>query len=146
MTIDTVTESMSRRLGTRLSRRSFFGRLGAGLALAGGGSLALRTGVAFGEEFACCGCATCGYSSTCQTEGGACPSGTCACGSWLLCNCTGTRGMVMRRYRDCCAACTGGCFCGWDNKPRCYYPAPYATCNGHNKVRCRSIFCTTIRC
>ena len=142
MSIDSVTESVTRQFGNRFSRRSFLGRVGTGLAAIGGGALAIDTGVAFASVASCCGCSLCGASTTCGTSD--CPSGTCACGQWWMCQCSG--GSTLKRYRDCCAACSGGCSCGSDGRPRCLYPPPYGSCGGYTKVKCRSISCTTAHC
>jgi hypothetical protein len=140
MSIDSITETAARRIGMRFSRRSFIGRLGAGLAAAGTGTLGARTAWAVpAVATACCGCANCGHSTSCGTT---CPTGTCKCGYWYMCTCE----IYLMKYQDCCAACSGGCSCGSDGYPRCYYTAPYGSCNGNTKVKCRAVSCTSTLC
>lgn len=138
MSIDEVSEHVARRLGNRQSRKGFLGRLGGALVAVGGTSAGLAP-TAFGRiQGSCCGCAPCGYSTTCGTT---CPGGTSPCGSWYMCECVGSR---LAQYQDCCGGCGGGCSCGGDGKPSCYYDAPYQS--GFQLVNCRAISCTQITC
>lgn len=139
--LDVGTERIGRSLANSISRRSFFGRLGAAIVVIGGGSLGLGTKPAGAEVQACCGCSTCGFSTSCGTSD--CPAGTCNCGSWYICECVGS---ALRRYRDCCASCSGGCSCESDGRPGCYYSPPYGSCGGYTKVKCRAITCTMLAC
>lgn len=136
MSMDRMTESGSRVLANSISRRSFLGRLGAGLTAVGAGSLSFI--VATPE--AALACAHSGHSTSCGSS--TCPTGTCSCGSWYLCQCTGPR---LKRYRDCCATCST-CTCGADGYPKCCYTAPYGSCSGHHKVKCRTVSCTSFGC
>lgn len=144
--IDTITEKIARSAGNRISRRSFIGQVGTSLAVAGAGKWAAVLPQSFAMEdiaLACCGCPNCGFSTSCGTSS-TCPSGTCGCGAWFLCECNGNS--RERRYLDCCAACSGGCSCGADGKPSCLYTAPYGSCSGHTKVKCRVVSCTQALC
>lgn len=142
MTLDAMAESAARRLANTTTRQSFLGRLGVGLAAVGAGAFAGQVEGAFGAVLGgCCGCGTCGYSTICSTNPN-CPSGSCSCGSWFMCQC----GSKYMQYRDCCAACSGGCSCGSDGRPSCLYNAPYGSCSGYTKVKCRTIFCSVYDC
>ncbi|MGH7717322.1 MAG: twin-arginine translocation signal domain-containing protein [Gemmatimonadaceae bacterium] len=144
MTLDSVTVGVARRLGNSYSRRSFLGRLGAGLAVVGAGSLGVKVGEAESSTLACCGCSKCGYSTTCGSTPPYCPSGACHCGSWYKCECYSQT--KLKRYADCCANCSS-CSCGSDGRPRCLYHAPYSSgCGGSDIVKCRLIWCTTYPC
>jgi hypothetical protein len=143
MSLDSITEAAARRSAMRFSRRSFIGRFGVGLVAAGTGALGGRVAWAATDvATSCCGCANCGHSTTCATTGGDCPTGTCKCGYWYMCTC----GIRETKYQDCCAACSSGCSCGSDGYPRCYYTAPYGSCNGNTKVKCRATTCTQLTC
>lgn len=141
MTLDSMTRSLAYRLGNSYSRRSFIGRVGAALTVAGAGSLGLRVADAEGDILGC-GCPNCGHSSECTALPPYCPTDACHCGSWYKCEC----GSFLKRYMDCCSACPNP-YCGDDGWPRCYYSPPYSGgCNGNTKVKCRNVFCTNFSC
>lgn len=150
MSADEISERIARGIANRYSRRSFIGRVGTLVAVAGAGSLGVRVPGAFGgvDTQCCpgCNCAHCGFSSVCTEGGGNCPTGSCDCGAWYLCSNCQPGGATLLKYRDCCSACGGGCFCGDDGYPHCCYPPPYGSCGGYNKVRCRTITCTNFAC
>jgi hypothetical protein len=137
MTLDTVTEAVSRRVANASTRKSFLGKVAVFIGVLGTRGLSLPE---VAGAASCCGCSTCGYSTTCG--GTSCPSGTCNCGAWYLCECSPS----LKKYQDCCAACSGGCSCGGDGRPSCYYTAPYGSCSGHKTVKCRVITCTQLAC
>lgn len=135
MSVDNLTESLTRDFGNRFTRRSLIGRVGGTLAVLGAGSLAGYVPVA--EAASCCGCSVCGNSTSCGT--GDCPTGTCGCGAWYTCECGPGR---IKRFRDCCAACSGGSSCGSDGRPSCCYPVEWGSaCNGWSTIKCRAIVC-----
>lgn len=140
VSFDGVAETTARRAANGLSRRSLLGRVGIGLAAIGAGSLGVAAREARASTLSC-GCAVCGNSTSCGV--GACPAGSCNCGAWYMCECSsGTR---LRSYQDCCSSCpTAGC--GADGRPTCLYSAPYGTCSGYTKVKCRVITCTQLPC
>jgi hypothetical protein len=144
MSIDEISEKIARRTANRFSRRSFIGRVGTTIAVAGAGSLGIHVPMA--AAAGCCGCAHCGFSSVCTEGGGSCPSGTCQCGSWYICQNCQPGAPTLKKFTDCCSACGGGCFCGADGYPHCFYNPPYGACGGYSKVRCRTIDCTNLAC
>lgn len=146
MSLDNLGDRFSRSLASTFSRRSFLGKLGAGAVGAAGGSMTagFRAESAHAVDTAC-GCTNCGYSVQCESYGASgsnCPSGSCKCGYWL--QCAGCNGHY-KRFQDCCCGCSAGCHCrdGW---PSCCYTAPYGSCNGCTRVKCRQIFCTSTAC
>lgn len=135
MSFDEITESVTRRVAMRVTRRSLLGRTGAALAVAGAG-LAVEAPPALAS---CgCGCSTCdGYSTSCG--GGSCPTGTCSCGSWYMCTCNSR----LRRYQDCCSS-SCSCYCGADGRPGCHFPHEYGACA--STIYCRALACTNMVC
>lgn len=159
MTTTSLAEYTARSLASRVDRRGFLGRLGMGLIAVGAGDLAIQSrrvsalaasaranANADTTDLACCGCPVCdGHSGTCTTNP-LCPSDACDCGSWYMCSCLNNT--KLEQFRDCCAACTGGCFCGGEGRPKCNYPAQWIVqgCNGHTTVKCRTNSCTNMLC
>lgn len=139
MTLDALMEATSRRVANSVTRRSFFGRTAAAVAVAGAGDLAFDAPSALAAS--CCGCRTCGHSTTCKNAGNFCPSGTCNSGSWYICNVAACGHRYTQAFTDCAGACGGGCYCGSDGRPGCFYQPPYGTCGGHSHVYCRKIHC-----
>jgi hypothetical protein len=157
MKLDEFAEDMARNAASRFNRRRFLARLGIGLAAVGAGELALREASIASPETtghgvrlladaridSCCGCSKCGDSTTCGS-GNPCPSGTCNCGTWYMCS---SCGGFLQQATDCCAACSGGCSCGPDHRPTCFYPAEWSSgCGGHSRIKCRRLLCTRVPC
>jgi hypothetical protein len=158
MKLDDFAEDAARSTASKFNRRGFLARLGVGLAGVGAGELALRSPhavstIASGHAIQlladdpgvlnCCGCSHCGDSTTCGS-GNPCPSGTCNCGTWYMCS---SCGGFLQQATDCCAGCSGGCSCGPDGRPTCFYPAEWSGgCNGHSRIKCRRLLCTRHPC
>lgn len=139
MSVDELTERLSRRVANGITRKSFLGRMGAGLVAVGGGALAVEVPQALADS---CGCANSGHSTNCSPLS-SCPAGTCTCGAWSMCE--PACAPFLRSYQDCCGSC-GQISCGSDGYPSCCYTHPYGSnCNGFSKVQCRAIYCVGIR-
>jgi hypothetical protein len=135
-----LTESASRSLALRVSRRSFLSRLGRGVAMTAvgvtGTSLAGNVTQAYG--ITCSGCSiACAYLKGWKKN--KCPTGSCNCGSWVVNVATSTCPGGLRRWTDCCntgwCGNHGGANCdstGADGNrhPSCYNGKEW--CNCHN--------------
>jgi hypothetical protein len=140
MSFDKLFENATRRVGNRITRRSFMGRMALATSAVGVGGLAVKPS----PQVSNCGhpCSNTGCDSTtcgCTTCHG-CPSGTCAGGAWYMCTSICNTGYYTR-YLDCLTSSTCRTYCGCDGRPGCYFSTPYGSCSGHSKVYCRSITC-----
>lgn len=132
--LQSVTANLSKNVASRVSRRSFLGRVGRlTMVMAAAGTVvgitadeasalqcdcAGRVGDAncTGNRTAPSGCRDTGHSVTClglTGTGGQCPPNTVACGSWP-CNCpTSVCASGTRIWTDCCASgqCSGASSC-----------------------------------
>jgi hypothetical protein len=138
MSFDHFAETTARRVGNRITRRSFIGRLALTISAAGAGSLAFRSASALAID---CPCRVCGDSTSCGGSfGNPCPSFTCAGGAWYLCTtyCGTSR---LTKFQDCMLKHSCHTYCGPDHRPGCYYHTPYGSCGGRSTVWCRSVTC-----
>jgi hypothetical protein len=139
---DYLGERISRRLASRLTRRSLLGTVGGGgvaMALASGGSLAVRPGSAEAHTSNPCQHTS---SVSCEMLYGwnNCPGWTCGCGHWTTC---GSSQCTYKVWQDCCdAQCEDReCVNGW---PKCILHKPYTQgcgTQGSTHVRCRRWYC-----
>jgi hypothetical protein len=156
MTNGTVLERAatisSRLVASRVSRRSFFGRVGRGVAaasLGAAGTQLLAPAVALAD--ACPHGCNCACSVSCNYLPGwgqnACPPDSCRCGHWCIQD--STCGNGIRKWTDCCGtgwcADHGGCYCvPGKNRPTCCNPRDWSggDCSptpGH--IVCRTTDC-----
>ena len=138
MSFDEIVEKAARRVGSRVTRRSFLGRTAATLTTIGVGGLGFSPSPAYAAS---CPCSNCGHSTSCGGSfGNGCPSGTCPGGAWYGCT-SFCGGDYLTRYRDCMPS--NGCktYCGGDGRPGCYYQTPYGACGGSEVVYCRAVTC-----
>jgi|SRR6478752_4625338 len=121
--LEELSESISRSLAGRVSRRSFLGRLSQGAVVAslGTGGLAL---IRPEEASACAHNCTVNCVDLPGHNHNSCPSNfyaTCACGAW--CFSDGACESGVRRWEDCCGInyCSdaGGCQCVAGGYPTC---------------------------
>lgn len=142
--LDTMTESATRSLADRFSRRSLLASVGKGgmvLSLGGVAAAALPDDA---QAHLGCPCASCGHSVTCfdLTGSNSCPSGTDGCGWWTVCASPCTYRKV---WSDCCStgsACDNPqCVNG---SPSCYLHKTWSCgcCSGSAHVKCRRWYCT----
>jgi len=127
-----ATAGLSTKVASRVSRRSFLGRVGRlTMVMAAAGTI---VGITAEEAFALqcdcdgrrcdagctgsrtapSGCRTGGHSVTCNGltgTGGQCPSNSVRCGSWS-CSCsTSVCASGTRIWTDCCASCSSASSC-----------------------------------
>jgi len=174
-TLDRLTHAMSRRLATRYPRRSFLGRVGryATAAAVGGTASAMlwqdsaiaklaaaprtctsRTCNGTNHTSPCChdskaACSSESVTCSCLTGSNLCPSGTCQCGCWTVCDNSRCTFPNSSMFCDCCetgsppaSSCHSGCSCTvsscftkeWSNPPGCGTV-------GTTVIRCRELFC-----
>ena len=133
------SETATRALAGKLSRRSFLGRVGRGaiaITLGAQGMRLLTPSLAIADHHPCpsgcdCSCSvSCNYlpgwnSNSCPNW----PNGTCRCGSWCFNDNTCASG--MRRWIDCCntgwCGNHGGCKCiESKNRPTCCNDRAYS--------------------
>src|SRR5712691_3356333 len=139
MSFDQLFENTTRRVGNRLTRRSFVGRVALAMSAVGAGGLASTPSRALAAARSCGGCSNCGDSTTCGcTPCHGCPSNTCPGGAWYLCT-SHCPCSTLTKYQDCISNGTCSFYCGCDGRPGCYYTTPYGACGGRTKVHCRSI-------
>ena len=146
--LEELSESISRALAGRVSRRSFLGRVSQGAIVASlgvSGAALIRPEVASACTHNC--------SVNCVDLPGhnqnSCPSNqytTCACGAW--CFSDGGCASGVRRWEDCCGinycAAAGGCQCVAGGYPTCCSTKIYGQgCGtiGSSKVVCRLRYC-----
>lgn len=148
---ETLTDVLARGLATKISRRSFFGRLGKGAVVAtlGGSGAALLMPEAAWAHSCPSGC-DCSESVTCATLTGSnsCPSGTCECGCWLVSDCTHCGGSTncWKWWCDCCGGgyCNGGanCRCVGGHPSCCNHKTHSGGCGDSSwHIACRKSFC-----
>jgi hypothetical protein len=137
-----ASESLSRSLATRFSRRSFLGNVGRGslvLAGAGAGSLSLGAGPAQAS--------ICGHTSSIScydlTGSNSCPGTSCGCGYWRICSSDNCQ--YSKVWSDCCYP-NGSCSCTCNTptgEPSCCFPKEWAQgCGGDLYVKCRRWYCS----
>lgn len=145
--VDKSVMSLSMKLGNRVTRKSFLGRLAIGVGvLTGGaaGAVAFPRSAEATHEWVSIQCL---YHPDIYTNG--CPSPYCTGGSWFNCgtNC-GTR---MKEWFDCCYACSN---CHTHPDPSdpngqgysCCWTGYCASGCGSNRVVCRYYRCTNFTC
>jgi hypothetical protein len=131
--LQSVTANLSKNVASRVSRRSFLGRVGRlTMVMAAAGTVVGMTAEeAFALQCDCAGrdcdagcsgnrtapsgCRGTGHSVTCRGltgVGGRCPDNTVGCGSWSCGNCSACASGV-RIWTDCCATgqCSGASSC-----------------------------------
>ena len=108
--LETLSDSLSRGLAGRISRKSFVGRVSRGAVaatLGGAGATLFMTESAEAHANPCAN----GCSVQCSRHpswgANSCPSGTCECGCWCISVSTGVCGSGLKEWCDCC----GGDFC-----------------------------------
>jgi hypothetical protein len=153
--LEGLSESVSRSLAGRVSRRSFLGRLGKGAIAAslGASSAALlRTPSSAQAALICSGSSNnCSiacdylkgwvvpYSDRGKDLWNYCPTGTCKCGSWVVKVIQTTCGSTYRRWTDCCdtqkswCPAHGGCNCNstgadGNHHPSCCNTKEWGSC------------------
>jgi hypothetical protein len=138
MSFDQLAEKAARRAGSRLTRRSFFGRVALAVTAIGAGGLAFSPSAALASG---CPCRVCGDSTACGGSfGHPCPSFTCPGGAWYMC--TSYCGEYhLTKFQDCMLEHNCRTYCGVDHRPGCYYQTPYGACGGRDRVWCRSVTC-----
>ena len=138
MSFDRLAENTARRVGNRLTRRSFIGRVALAVSAVGAGGLASGTAPALAAG---CPCRVCGDSTSCNGSfGHPCPSFTCPGGAWYMCTqYCGTKHLT--KFQDCMLKHNCHTYCGRDGRPGCYYQTPYGSCGGRSRVWCRSVTC-----
>ncbi len=138
---DALGEQLSRRMASSFSRRSFFGSLGkASVTLAGAGAVGLID--ADRVQAAYCGHTV---STSCSNLTGTndCPSNTCGCGYWRVCDTACTHAKV---WSDCCAQYSCSCHCTDEGWPTCCFTKEWSQGCGtvnSSKVICRRWYCST---
>ena len=149
-------ERLTRMLASRTPRRSFFGKVGRlSVAAVAGSSIALLLWDEPAFAATCAdGSGSCGsqnsVSCDCLTGSNLCPSGTCQCGCWVMCD--GLCGTRATQWCDCCdtSGCNKTCVtaCG-TTKPKCCFPKEWSGgCGTVNStiIRCRTHNCTQLAC
>lgn len=145
--LEELSESISRALAARVSRRSFLGRMSTGAVAASIGT----TAVVLTRPPAAAACThNCSISCVDLTGSNNCPSNrytTCTCGSWCFSDSGCASG--IRRWEDCCGInycnVAGGCRCV-SGYPTCCNTKTYSDgCGtvGQSVVVCRLRFCVT---
>jgi hypothetical protein len=157
--LERVSESVTRSLAGRTSRRSFIGRLGKGAVAASLGSagVALLRAPASAFALPCSGCSiACRYLRDWNQN--SCPTNSCMCGSWVIHVLTTTCSSGYRRWTDCCnsgwCGAHGGERCDTSeldgsSHPTCHNPKDYPntvndTCGSSTtKIVCRKHNCVS---
>lgn len=147
--IDKSVMSLSMKLGNRVTRKSFIGRMAIGVgALTGGAAGALafpKTADATHNEYSI----QCTYHPDIWTNG--CPSPYCTGGSWFICGGIANCSPRLTEWFDCCYACST---CHTHPDPSdpngegsscCSYGYCSSGC-GSNKVVCRFHRCSNFTC
>lgn len=116
-----ISETVSRSLAARVSRRSFFGRLGSGavaLSLGSAGATLLSQQDAIAHSTCGCGLCTAAPSNDCCSgrdsigcgnlpgwNQNSCPTNSSLCGCWVISVATSTCSSGLREWCDCCGGC-----------------------------------------
>jgi hypothetical protein len=143
--VDDYVSHVSQALARRTPRRSFLGTMGrlaiaAGAGGAVGGAGALLWAEPASATATVCGGATHSAYCGCSSSTTSCPSGSCQCGCWAVCNSVCTP--VLTYYCDCCA--TSSCSCTCPCGPRCCFTKEWSGGCGSSssRIRCRIRFCS----
>jgi len=149
--LDHLAGGFSRAMATRFTRRSFFGKVGlyATAAVVGGTASTLlwqepALAATCTDGSASCNGATTSVTCQCLTGLNTCPSGTCECGCWTVCNPSICAFPNAVAWCDCCNTSrhSAGCACG---KPKNCFPKEHfcstCGCNPGFSIRCRKHEC-----
>jgi hypothetical protein len=148
--LDQHLGEVSRRLASRTPRRSFIGRVGRLAVAAGAGGVGALLWADPALAVTChdgrTSCNNLTYSAWCGCNNSTCPSGSCECGCWYVCD--GACSPRLTKYCDCCQSGTSTCACS-PARPKYCFPKQYAGGCGTVRVsviRCRYRRCTTFAC
>lgn len=146
--VDQFSESATRALADRFSRRSLLGGVGRGgiaMSLGGLAGVAALDDTAEAHTVSCPCSGGCGNSVTCYdlTGSNSCPSGTDGCGWWTVC---ASPCSYRKVWSDCCSTgsgCDGGARCV-SGSPSCYHHKTYGCgcCSSSAHIKCRRWYCT----
>lgn len=143
--LEDFSESITRHLAMRISRRSFLGRLGRGAIVASVGA-ASGTVILAGEALAHtppAGCGGCSVHCSQLTGNNRCPTGTALCGCWCI------SGAGCANYKEWCDCC-GDSYCSGPGRrqciggsPSCYNHRVYSS-TGDTHIACRRSRCVSL--
>jgi hypothetical protein len=141
--LDRFAVSASRALANRLPRRTFLSRVGLYATAAVIGSSA-STLLSQDPALANGGCGCNGFNSVscqCLTGRNACPSGTCQCGCWTVCDFTICSAPNSVNWCDCCntSAHSASCVSRCNSQPSNCFSKEHTGqgCTTGHTIRCR---------
>lgn len=147
--LERMSDTYSRRLAGRVSRRSFFGRLGQGAIAATLGSVGVDLLSRPAQAHSNWCQSNCSIGCAKLTGTNWCPADTCECGCWCIRVSSSTCTSTYREWCDCCGGCNDsnrGCVGGSDGltHPTCLFHKEYSGgCGtlGSTHIKCRRHQC-----